>query len=73
VAHALEKCLAGSDAAVVVDAATIARAADVPVAEAETVIGTLVERGVGRREGSAWSLDPRADARRLVEALAALR
>lgn len=69
VARALEECLAGGDAAVVVDAATIARAADVPVAEAETVIGMLVDRGVGRREGSAWALDPRADARRLVGAL----
>ena len=73
VARALEECLAGGDAAVVVDVATIARAADVPVAEAETVIGALVSRGVGRYEGGSWLLDPRADARRLAGALATTR
>src|SRR5262245_26267095 len=73
VARALEECLAGGEAAVVGDVATIARAADVPVAEAETVIGALVARGVGRYEGGSWLLDPRADGRRLAGALATTR
>jgi CRP-like cAMP-binding protein len=72
-AHALARCLAGGDGTLFLDAATIARAADVPVAEAERVIGALVERGVGRFEAGSWALDARADARRLANALAATR
>jgi CRP-like cAMP-binding protein len=71
VAHLLGRCLAGRDDTVEVDASTAARVADMDVDEAEAVLRSLSDRGIGRLEGTCWHVVPAVDGVRLAEVLGA--